>query len=131
MLIVLVFSELFDVIIALSILMLIDFITGITVGLKTGNFNSHSLSGTAYKILAYMSSLAVTRIIEMELLSNVHFFSSGVISILIATEAISIFENSIILGLPIKLESLKIIHLLKKPEKSDRRINFQKPKRYK
>ena len=98
-------------ILTIFVMILLDTITGMACALKMKRFNSRTFKKNFKKLLIYCTCILTIRLVEIGALSkfNIIFLTQFTAGFLIITEAISIFENLVILGLPIPDNFLNIL----------------------
>ena len=82
-------------------LILLDLFTGVCSALVKQKLSSKNFSRGCWKLFSYIVVIFTIRMVELAVMGNITFFTNMLISLLIITEAISIFENCVILGVPI------------------------------
>jgi len=96
-----------EAMLALLILLIFDFVTGIAAAKREGNeINSHTAFRTAVKIAIYFLLVSSGRMAEVATRSTLPFIDEAVIAFLGVTELISILENVGRLGYAIPLKLL-------------------------
>jgi len=112
--------------IALTIFVITDYITGIAVAIVKKELSSAvGFKGIAKKVLIF-ALVGIGNLIDVYILTNGHTVRTAVIFFYIANEGISIVENSARLGLPIPEKLKQIFSLLHK--ESEKKASTQKDK---
>lgn len=94
-----VYSFLFDISqkeahLALLVLILLDFITGLYAAKKIGEpIRSAKIRHSAVKVLAYFAVIAGAHLVEKGLVSYISFLDETVLAFFLVTELISLIEN--------------------------------------
>lgn len=102
---------------ALSIIVIIDYITGIMVAISEKKLSSEiGFKGIARKVLIFLL-VGVANIIDNKLLANGSVVRTAVIFFYISNEGISILENTAKIGLPIPIKLKDVLAQLNKEEK--------------
>lgn len=95
----------------LILLIVIDTITGVIYALKIKKFRSVKFRRGALKLISYSIAVVVARLLEIGIAEvfETTMISSLMLSLLVFTEAISIFENLALLNVPIPSGFIKLI----------------------
>lgn len=89
------------IIVALSILMIIDYVSGVMVGFNTKEINSQRAYKGLFKKVGMLMMIIVAVQIDIITGNENFFMRNSIIMILIGTEGISIMENLGKLGVPV------------------------------
>lgn len=96
-----------EAMLALLILLIFDFITGVAAAKREGQeISSHSAFRTAVKIAVYFLLISAGRMAEATIGSTLPFIDEAVLAFLGVTELISILENVGRLGYAVPLKLL-------------------------
>lgn len=103
------FFDIKELILVMTMLVILDIISGVIVAMKHKCITSRQFSKSMFKLLAYVFAIGAVRLLEYSAFDNSFMLSKMMIGILAVTEGISILENSILMGLPLPKLFLNII----------------------
>ena len=102
-------------------LIILDILSGVLVAIRNKRLSSHSFCRGCWKLFSYLLVIVAVRLMEIGVMDNITFFTTMVISMLIVTEALSIFENGVLLGVPVPKYLINFIAHSEKYKKKKKR----------
>lgn len=111
---------------ALTVLMVVDYISGVLVAIYNRQLSSSvGFNGIIKKIFIF-GMVIVGNIVDVYILENGNAVRTAVIFFYLVNEAISITENSAKLGLPVPKKLIKILEQLEEEDSGDSQKNNSK-----